>query len=98
MINDVLLAGLICVLLGALAVWQAKDDQFDLRYLLVDSQTNKVSLFKLGQLLALLVSSWALIYETRTGHLTEWLFLAYIATWSGANVANKIVDRKPEPK
>lgn len=98
MINDALLAGLICVLLGVLIAWQMKDDQFDLRYLLVDSQTNKVSLFKLGQLLALLTSTWALIYETRTGNLTEWLFLAYIATWSGANVASKIVDRKPEAK
>lgn len=93
MINDALLLALICALLIVLGLWQRKDDTFDLRWLLVDSKTNKVSLSKTGQLIALIVSSWALIFETRNGNLTEWLFMAYIATWSGVNVASKVVEK-----
>lgn len=84
----------ICVMLLILGFWQRKDDEFDLRWLIVDNKTTKVSLFKLGQLVALLTSTWALIYETRHNNLTEWLFMAYIVAWSGVNVANKMVENK----
>lgn len=90
----------IVLVLGALSfvatlfVWHKKDDAFDLRHILVDSKTQRVSLFKIGQLIALLVSTWALIHETRTHGLTEWLFLAYIATWSGINVANRAIEKQ----
>ena len=98
MMNDALLLALICAFLIVLGLWQHRDDTFDLRWLLVDSKTSKVSLFKTGQLIALIVSSWALIFETRNGNLTEWLYLAYIATWSGANVASKVVERMKLPE
>lgn len=98
MINDALLFGLIAAFLLVLLMWQRKDDQFDLRWLLVDTATEKVSLFKVGQFVALIVSSWALIHETRNNHLTEWLFLAYIGTFSGLNVANKVVDKLKTPE
>jgi hypothetical protein len=95
MINDSLLLGGICALLMILGFWQGKHDEFDLRWLIVDTKTHRVSLFKLGQLVALLTSTWALVYQTRHDHLTEWLFTAYMIAWAGANVANKFVDRKP---
>lgn len=99
MINDSLLLAGICAMLIVLGFWQQKNDEFDLRWLIVDTATKKPSLMKLGQLTALLASTWALIWETRHDHLTEWLFLAYIATWSGVNVANKVVERlKPPPQ
>jgi len=96
-VNDtyaLLLIALVCSLI--LVMWQRGDDEFDLRWLVVDTHTAKVSLFKLSQLTALVVSTWALVFETRAGHLTEWLFLAYIGVWSGANVANKAVDKMKE--
>lgn len=93
MINDALLLAGICVALIILGFWQREDDDFDLRWLIKDSHTGNPSLMKLGQLTALLASTWALIWETRHDHLTEWLFLAYIATWSGINVANKVVEK-----
>lgn len=93
MINDALLLAGTCVMLIILGFWQHEDDDFDLRWLIRDSHSKNPSLMKLGQLTALLASTWALIWETRHDHLTEWLFLAYIATWSGINVANKVVEK-----
>jgi len=61
-----------------LFLWQRTDDGFDLRDLIVDSVTARVSLFKIGQLVALIVSTWALVHETRRGFLTEWLFGLYM--------------------
>lgn len=94
MLNDIVLACGTLGLLITLAVWHRTSDDFDLRWSVVDNSTGRVSLFKVGQLIALLASTWVLVYQTRTDHLTDWLFLAYIATWSGVNVANKWVDSK----
>ena len=77
---------------------QMKPDQFDLRFIIVDVATGKVSLFKVGQFVALLTSTWALIHETRADQLTDWLFGGYIVAWAGANVANRYVDKQPARK
>jgi hypothetical protein len=74
-------------------LWQRTDDTFDLRHLITDSSTERVSLFKLGQFIALIVSTWALVHETRRGFLTEWLFLAYVSVWAGSNIANKVTEK-----
>lgn len=76
-----------------LYLWQRTDDDFDLRDLIVDSVTGKASLFKIGQFVALVVSTWALVHETRRGFLTEWLFGLYMLSWAGANIANKITEK-----
>jgi hypothetical protein len=76
-----------------LYLWQRSDDEFDLRHLIVDSATSRVSLFKLGQFIALIVSTWALVHETRRGFLTEWLFAMYMIAWAGANIANKVTEK-----
>lgn len=73
--------------------WHSRNDSFDLRWLLVDTKTNKVSLFKLGQLVALCVSSWALVHQTINNVLTEWLFTGYMIAWAGANIAKKFLDK-----
>jgi hypothetical protein len=71
-----------------------EETRFDLTELMIDSKTNRVSLMKIGQALALLVSTWVLIYETRAGRLSEWLFLSYMGCWAGANLANKWLRTK----
>ncbi len=76
-----------------LYLWQRTDDAFDLRHLIVDTATDRVSLFKLGQFIALIVSTWALVHETRRGFLTEWLFAVYMISWAGANIANKVTEK-----
>lgn len=65
---------------------------FDIKSTVTD-ENGRFSLSKFGQLVALLVSTWVLIYETRKGHLTEWLFAGYMAAWAGANLLNKYLDR-----
>ena len=66
----------------------------DLTDLIVDSDTGKTSLYKIGQILALLVSTWVMIHETSAGRLSEWLYLSYMIAWSGANIAKKYLDLK----
>ena len=82
------------VLCAFLIYWHLDSStRFDIRDLMVDKKTQRLSLYKIGQFFALLVSTWVLIYETRNGRLSEWLFIAYMAAWSGANLANKYLDR-----
>lgn len=75
--------------------------RFDLRDLLIDSTTKELSLYKVGQLAALVFSTWVLIHETRAGKLTDWLFGSYMLAWSGANLVKKFLDKSDsgsEPK
>ena len=82
------------VLCGFLLYWHFdKATKFDVRDLMVDKETDRLSLYKIGQFFALLVSTWVLIHETRNGRLSEWLFAFYMAAWSGANLVNKYLDK-----
>jgi hypothetical protein len=85
---------LVLALIGLAALiilyrWQSRRDAFDLRWLLVDTETKKVSLPKLGQLCALIVSTWAFVVLVQRNLLTEWFFAGYIVTWTGSNLADK---------
>jgi hypothetical protein len=65
------------ILLIVLVYWHMSSDvRFDLRDLLIDSKTKELSLSKTGQFLALLISTWVLMYETRAGRLTHWLYVS----------------------
>lgn len=78
--------------------WQRDPaNQFDIVSLVTDSDTGRVSLFKTGQLLALLVSTWGFVVLTRADRLTEWYFAGYMLAWAGANVAKIAIDAK-KPK
>ena len=77
-------------------LWQRNPEvKFDLIDLISDN--GKLSLFRTGQLVALLTSTWGFIALTRAGTLTEIYFLTYMAAWAGANIASKALDaRKPK--
>lgn len=61
---------------GLIFFWHVtKEVAFDLKNILINNDSGKFSLYKLGQLVALCVSTWVLIHETRTGRLSEWLFV-----------------------
>lgn len=77
-----------------LLMWHRSPDSFDIRHLLVDSKTDRVSLMKCGQLMALLVSTWVLVRETQHDRLTEWLFTGYMVTWAGTNLLKRWIDTK----
>ena len=72
---------ILCVLLYRA---QKKDDNFDLRDLIVDKASGRVSLSRFGQLTALLVSTWGFVTLTLHDKLTEWYYGSYMFTWAAA--------------
>lgn len=76
-------AGFVTVLL----LWHHGDNKFDFRETLIEN--GKISLSRLGQLTALVISTEVIVYQTIKGQLTEWLFTGYIVTWAGTYIANK---------
>ena len=76
-----------------LAQWHfSKDTAFDLKSAI--SEDGRFSLSKFGQLVALFLSSWVLVYQTRHSALTEWLYMSYISTWAVANGFSKYLETK----
>jgi hypothetical protein len=83
------------IVVGLLIYWHLdKATRFDVRDLMVDHTTKILSLNKIGQLFALLVSTWIIIHETRVGRLSEFLFTGYMAVWSGSSLLSKYLDNK----
>ena len=87
-----LLAGVIVVLI--LAIWHLNStSKFDASQIVTNTD-GTFSLSKFGQLLSLLVSTWIIIYQTRHGLITEFLFSGYMLAWAGANAFNKYLESK----
>ena len=85
------------VILAGLLLYKASRSsayRFNLEDLLLDRGTGKASLGKLGQLTALCVSTWLIVYLAIGGHLTEFYFGTYMTAWVAANVTNKVVDQR----
>jgi len=97
-LDDLVLMAMALVLIGVLVLWQRdRASAFNLQDLLLDHKNGKASLQKTGQLVAMLVSTWVLVHETRAQRLTEWLFMAYMFAWAGSNLAGKWLEtRKPK--
>lgn len=86
---------IVLVFAWLLTVWHTDDTQFDLRCIIVEDATGRVSLHKLGQFAALVISSVALWYEMVHGRLTDWLFTGYMMSWTGASLMKRWIDRQP---
>lgn len=85
------------IVLLVLVTWHVGDSTFDMRHVLIDENTRRVSLHKLGQFIALSTSTTILWYETMHGRLTEWLFTGYMMAWAGASLIKRWLDSKPAP-
>jgi len=87
-----LILGLAVLVLGFM-LYKAhfSDSTFDLKDLIVDSKTNRVSLNKFGQFIALVMSSWGFLYLALNGKLTEVYFTTYMAAWSGITALSKAI-------
>jgi hypothetical protein len=86
-----LLAGIAVVII--LAGWHIKDSAFDVSQIVTNAD-GTFSLSKFGQLVSMLVSTWIIIYQTRHGLLTEFLFSGYMISWAGANAFHKYLESK----
>jgi hypothetical protein len=69
----------------------------DVRDALINAD-GKFSLSKLGQLVAMVTSTWIMIFQTRAGTLTEAFLTAYLITWAGANALSKYTASKQTDK
>ncbi len=83
------------IVLVVLVSWHVGESAFDMRHVLIDINTQRVSLHKLGQFIALSTSTTILWYETMHGRLTEWLFTGYMMAWAGASLIKRWLDSKP---
>lgn len=82
------------VLCFLLTVWHlSSKETFDIKDLFCD-ETGKFSLNKTGQFIALLTSTWIIIYQTRHNLLQDWLFTTYMLAWAGANLTSKFLDQR----
>jgi predicted metal-binding membrane protein len=92
-IPGVIVATLAAFVTGVLFRWHADGTRFDLRHVLIDSATDRVSLHKFGQFVALVVSTAVLWYEMMHARLSEWLFTGYMLTWAGTALAKRWIDK-----
>lgn len=76
-------------LAGAIWLHFNKDNVVSLSDLVAESSTGKLSLSKVGQLAALVVSTWGFVHLTLAYKLTEWYFTAYMLAWAGTNLMSK---------
>lgn len=93
-IMETLLFGTLTFLLLVLFYIQTRKDSLDLRYLILDSKTKKPSIHKIGQGLALVVSTWGFLVLIERNLLTEFYFTGYMVTWAGTSALNKWIDNK----
>lgn len=63
-------------------------NQLNATSIIVDKQSGEISLSKIGQLVALVTSTWIVFYLTVTKNITEGYIGLYIATWAASNSIN----------
>lgn len=78
--------------LGTCIYLHMKDDSIDLRWLIME-RMNKPSLPKIGQVVALLVSTWGFVILVMKGELTETYFMCYMSVWSGSAALETYFNR-----
>jgi hypothetical protein len=89
----------VLIILALLMLWilwslQHTKDNFDLRWVIVDEQTKQPSLHKIGQLTALIMSTWLLVYLALQGKMDATYFGTYMAVWAGAESVNRYLSTR----
>jgi hypothetical protein len=74
---------IVLTFVGTCAYLQFKNDSLDLRWLIME-RPHKPSLPKIGQVVALIVSTWGFVTLVMKGQLTETYFMCYMTVWSGS--------------
>ena len=77
------LFALVMTMVGIMVYLQTRNDPLDLRWLILDAN-RKPALGKIGQVVALIVSTWAYVVFTLKGTLSEFYFVSYMVAWSGS--------------
>lgn len=90
----VLAAILGVVVLALVAVTRDQRNPVSLLQLVVEARSGRLSLSRVGQLVALIVSSWGFVALVRADKLTEWYFTSYMVAWASARLASQFLDAK----
>lgn len=90
----VLGAVLLVVALALVVVTRDPRHPVSLLQLVTDARSGRMSLGRVGQLVALIVSSWAFVWLTIAGMLTEWYYGTYMIAWAGARIADQLVQQR----
>lgn len=80
--------------MGLWVLWkvQRNDNDFDFKDMLRD-ENGKPSAFRLAVFVALAVSTWIIMYIVlNTKSLDTWMYVSYLAIWSGSKIAESAVQ------
>lgn len=89
------LAVVLLVLAAALLRLHRADNAYDLAQLVAEPDGSRLSLSRVGQLAALIVSTWAFAWLTLADRMTEWYFGGYMLAWAGTALATRFVGQLP---
>jgi hypothetical protein len=90
----------IVVLLIARAIFRRnkdKDSHIDLDDLLLDPATKKISKAAAVLIGSFAVSSWVLLYQVLTEHMSDANYLGYMAVFAAPAITKLIVDARTPP-
>ena len=86
---------LLILFLGGWVLWKVqanRDNDFRFEEMLRDDD-GKPSAFRLAIFVCLAVSTWVIMYIVlKTNTLDTWMFVTYVAIWSGAKVAETALN------
>ena len=90
---------LMLLIMGAYVMWKTQsnpNNNFDFSEMLRDD-SGKPSAFRMGIFVSMALSSWGLMYVLihNQGHvdtIIAYMFIAYMAIWSGAKIVEKAID------
>lgn len=89
--------GAILVCAAVYVLWKAqhsRSNPINLADLLIDGSTQKTSLRKGGEAVALLATTWVLVYLTIAGKLTDWVFACYVGAWVSRTLLGMLAQAK----
>lgn len=89
---DMILLVMVAASILILLKLQRTKDKFDLRSVISDDR-GQPSIHKIGQLVALLLSTWMLIWLAVHSQMTEGYFGTYMGVWAAAQAADKWLGR-----
>ena len=75
---------------------RANDNAFDLKHLIADRDTGKVDRFSFAFIVALMVSSWLMLFYGMSGKLTAEWFALYMGVWAAPKLVEKWLDLKKD--
>lgn len=93
---ELLLFGALTFIILVLIYIQTRKDSLDLRWLILDETSQRPSLNKIGQGLALIVSTWGFLVLVERNLLTEFYFTGYMTVWAGSTALSQyLASRSP---